>query len=220
MPDSHQKTALLIGATGLIGGQLLTKLLHSPYYSKVTVLTRRALEIRNTKLSEVIFDFDAPDASVVKADDIFCCLGSTIKKAGSREAFKKVDYEYPLRIAKLAKLNGATKYLIVTTMGADAKSSIFYNRVKGDIEQALRDLSFPCLHILQPSLLLGDRQETRTGEKTGELLMTVFKPLMIGPLKKYRAIASEKVANAMVALAKNPEEGIFVHNSEELQKFN
>jgi uncharacterized protein YbjT (DUF2867 family) len=219
MPDSHQKTALLIGATGLVGGQLLTKLLHSPYYSKVTVLTRRALEMRNTKLNEVIFDFDAPDASQVQADDIFCCLGTTIKKAGSREAFKKVDYEYPLRIAKLAKLNGASKYLIVTAMGADAKSSIFYNRVKGEVEQALRDLHFNSLHILQPSLLLGHREETRAGEKTGEILMTLFKPLMIGPLKKYRAIASEKVANAMVALAKTSDEGVFVHNSEELQKF-
>jgi uncharacterized protein YbjT (DUF2867 family) len=219
MPDLHLKTALLVGATGLVGGQLLTKLLHSPYYSKVTVLTRRALGIRNTKLNEVIFDFDAPDASMIKADDIFCCLGTTIKKAGSREAFKKVDFEYPLRTAKHAKLNGATKYLIVTAMGADPKSSIFYNRVKGEIEQALRELHFPSLHILQPSLLLGERQEARLGEKTGEVLMTLLKPLMLGPLKKYRAIDSEKVANAMLALAKKPEEGVFVHNSAELQKF-
>jgi len=213
------KTALLIGATGLIGGQLLTKLLHSPFYSKVIVLTRRALDLRNTKLTEVIFDFDRPDASRIMADDIFCCLGTTIKKAGSREAFKKVDFEYPLKVAKLAKLNGANKYIIVTAMGADPKSGIFYNRVKGEIESELKQLNFDSLHILQPSLLLGDRQESRTGEKIGEVLAAVFRPIMLGPLKKYRAIESEKVANAMIAFAKLPEKGVFVHDSGELQKF-
>ena len=213
------KTALLIGATGLIGGQLLTKLLHSPFYSKVIVLTRRALDLRNTKLTEVIFDFDRPDASRIMADDIFCCLGTTIKKAGSRETFKKVDFEYPLKVAKLAKLNGANKYIIVTAMGADPKSGIFYNRVKGEIESELKQLNFDSLHILQPSLLLGDRQESRTGEKIGEVLAAVFRPIMLGPLKKYRAIDSEKVANAMIAFAKLPEKGVFVHDSGELQKF-
>lgn len=213
------KTALLIGATGLIGNQLLTKLLHSPFYSRVIVLTRRSLEVRNTKLTEVIFDFDRPDASQVTADDIFCCLGTTIKKAGSREAFKKVDFEYPLKVAKLAKLNGASKYIIITAMGADPKSGIFYNRVKGEIESELKRLNFDSLHILQPSLLLGDRKESRTGEKVGEMLMAVFRPIMLGPLKKYRAIESERVANAMLAFAKMPDKGVFLHDSGELQKF-
>lgn len=213
------RVALLVGATGLIGSQLLTKLLHSPFYSKVIALTRTPLTVRNTKLKEVIFDFDRPDASQVMADDIFCCLGTTIKKAGSREAFRKVDYEYPLKIAKLAKLNGAQKYLIVTAMGADPKSGIFYNRVKGEVEQELKGLDYESLHILRPSLLLGDRKESRAGEKIGEILATVFKPIMLGPLKKYRAIDSEKVANAMMLLARNSENGIFVHDSGALQQF-
>lgn len=213
------RTALLIGATGLIGNQLLTKLLHSPFYSKIVVLTRRSLEVRNTKLKEIIFDFDRPDASQVVADDVFCCLGTTIKKAGSREAFRKVDFEYPLKIAKLAKLNGSEKYLIVTAMGSDPDSGIFYNRVKGEIETELKALNYNTLHILRPSLLLGDRKESRAGEKIGEVLIGIFKPLMIGPLKKYRAIDSEKVVNAMLALARKSEKGTFVHNSDELQNF-
>jgi uncharacterized protein YbjT (DUF2867 family) len=218
MEDSN-KTALLIGATGLVGSEVLTRLLHSPFYSSVIVLTRRPLEIRNTKLTEVSFDFDRPDATSIVADDIFCCLGTTIKKAGSRDAFRKVDLDYPVKIGKLAKLNGASQYLIVTAMGADADSGIFYNRVKGEVEQELRDIAYETLHILRPSLLLGDRKETRRGEKIGEVLTAVFKPLMIGPLKKYRAIEASKVANALLSLARRGEKGVFVHDSVELKTF-
>jgi len=219
MQESSSRTALIVGATGLVGSQLLTRLLHSPYYDRVVVLTRRTLGIINTKLSEVIFDFDKPDASKVKADDIFCCLGTTIKKAGSKEAFKKVDLEYPLNIAALAQGNGAEKFLIVTAMGADASSGIFYNKVKGEVEQGLTSMKYPVLHIFRPSLLLGDRPESRIGEKAGEVLAAIFKPVMIGPLKKYRAIDSGKVANAMLEFAKKSEKGVFIHDSGKLQAF-
>lgn len=219
MKTTTSRTALIIGATGLIGNQLLTKLLHTPYYDKVIVLTRRTLGITNTKLTEVIFNFDNPDAEKVKADDVFCCLGTTIKKAGSKDAFKKVDLEYPLTVAALALKNGAEKYLIVSSIGADPKSGIFYSKVKGEVEQGLTAMKFPTLHILHPSLLLGDRKEARLGEKVGEVLSAVFKPLMFGPLKKYRAIDSGKVANAMLAFAKKTETGVFIHDSEELQAF-
>ena len=219
MERTSSRTALIIGATGLIGGQLLTKLLHTPYYDKVIVLTRRTLGITNTKLTEVIFNFDNPDTEKVKADDIFCCLGTTIKKAGSKDAFKKVDLEYPLTVAALALKNGAQKYLIVSSVGADPKSGIFYSKVKGEVEQGLIAMKFPTLHIFHPSLLLGDRKEARMGEKVGEVLAAVFKPLMFGPLKKYRAIDSEKVANAMLVFAKKSETGVFIHDSAELQAF-
>jgi len=219
MQSSSSRTALIVGATGLIGSQLLTKLLHSPYYDKVTVLTRKSLGITNTKLSEVIFDFDKPDVSKVVGNDIFCCLGTTIKKAGSKEAFKKVDLEYPLTIAALAQKNGAEKFLIVTAMGADASSGIFYNQVKGEVQQGLIALKYPVLHIFQPSLLLGDREESRLGEKVGEVLAAVFKPVMLGPLKKYRAIDSEKVANAMLEFAKKSDKGVFFHDSGALQAY-
>jgi uncharacterized protein YbjT (DUF2867 family) len=213
------RTALLVGATGLIGNQLLLKLLQSPYYDRVTVLTRRSLGIRNTRLHEVIFDFENPDAQQVVANDVFCCLGTTIKKAGSKEAFKKVDLEYPLSVASLARKNGADKFLIVTAMGANSKSSIFYNQVKGEAEQGLISLKYPILHIFQPSLLLGDRPEPRLGEKVGAVIASIFKPLMLGPLKKYRAIESGKVANAMLEFAKKPDMGVFFHHSGELQAY-
>jgi len=219
MTNPSLKTALLIGATGLVGKQVLANLLNSSHYDTVKILTRRETGIRHEKLNEIFFDFDNPDASLVKADDIFCCLGTTIKKAGSEESFKKVDYLYPLQIGRLAKLNGALKYLIVSSMGADSKSMIFYNRVKGEIEKELTDLHFETLHILRPSLLLGDRGETRLGEKIGEVLAKILNPVMIGPLKKYAAIESEKVAKGMVTLAQLPDKGTFIHDSAALQQY-
>ncbi|WP_159470567.1 NAD-dependent epimerase/dehydratase family protein [Dyadobacter sp. 3J3] len=220
MSDASYKTALVIGATGLVGKQVLNYLLASPIYNQIKVLTRRSSGIQHEKLDEIFFDFDKPDASLVKADDIFCCLGTTIKKAGSEEAFKKVDFQYPLQIGRLGKLNGASKYLIVSSMGADSKSFIFYNRVKGEIEKELTDLHYDALHILRPSLLLGDRGgESRFGEKIGEVLAKILDPVMVGPLKKYAAIDSDKVARGMVELAQLPEKGVFIHNSAELQHF-
>lgn len=219
MTSSSSRTALLVGATGLIGRQLLIKLLHVPYYDSVIVLTRSSLNITHTKLTEINFNFEKPDGKVVVADDVFCCLGTTIKKAGSKEAFKKVDLEYPLAIATLAQKNGAEKFLIVSSMGASEESSFFYNQVKGQVEQRLAALKFPVLHIFRPSLLLGNRQESRLGEKLGGMFTTLLRPFMIGSLKKYRAIDSGKVANAMLAYAKKSEKGVFIHESDSLQSF-
>jgi len=219
MPEENLKTALLVGATGLVGQQVLQYLLDSPHYSEVKVLSRRTLNIKNPKLTEIIFDFEHPDRTLVKADDIFCCLGTTIKKAGSEEAFKKVDLDYPVKIAEFAKINGARKYLIVTAMGADTKSVFFYNRIKGEVQEKLAAMKFESLHILQPSLLLGNRKEERAGEKIGGVLSKLFAPLMNGALKKYKAIDSAKVARAMVSLATKPEKGVFTHDSAELQTF-
>lgn len=213
------RTALLVGATGLVGSQLLNKLIHTPYYHEVIVLTRSRLGITNTKLKEIIFDFNQPDGSQVVADDVYCCLGTTIKKAGSQEAFRKVDYQYPLEIARLAKKNGAKKYVIVTALGADASSSIFYSRVKGELEEALGTLGYEALHLVRPSLLLGDRQENRMGEKIGEGIAKLFGPLMFGPLKKFKAIDSAQVANAMLAFGKSGEKGTCIHNSDALQAY-
>jgi uncharacterized protein YbjT (DUF2867 family) len=219
MPEKNTKTALLIGATGLIGKQVLSNLLESSDYGEVKALTRKALNVRHPKLTEIIFDFDNPDKESVKADDVFCCLGTTIKKAGSQQAFRQVDLEYPLNIASLAKINGAEKYLIVSSMGADSKSVFFYNRVKGEVQDKLVSFNFDSLHILQPSLLLGEREERRLGEKVGEVLAKLLGPLMSGGMKKYKAIDSAKVARAMVVLAQKREKGIFIHNSAELQAY-
>ncbi|MPR35670.1 oxidoreductase [Salmonirosea aquatica] len=213
------KTALVIGATGLIGKQLVGELLNSDRYQEVRVLVRKSLRIPNPKLVEVLYNFAQPDASQVVSDDVYCCLGTTMKQAGSKEAFYAVDYEYPLQTARFARQNGAAQYLIVSSMGANPKSIFFYNRVKGEVEQSLRAVGFASLHIFRPSLLLGNRGEQRTGEKIGETVMRLFNPVMVGSLKKYRAIDSAKVAKAMLAFASQEQSGVFVHESDELQAY-
>ena len=153
------KTALLVGATGLVGGFVLEQLLEDAYYDSVVVLSRKSLQLQHTKLKEVLVNFDQLEnyTNDIKADVVFCCLGTTIKAAGSQEAFKKVDYEYPLRVAEIAKQNGASAFLIVTALGAAKSSIIFYNRVKGEVEEAIGSLHFDAFHILQPSLIIGER---------------------------------------------------------------
>jgi len=213
------KTALLVGATGLVGGHCLAFLLKSPHYTKVTCLVRKKLPIINDKLQQVVVDFDnLPEhANQITGDDVYCCLGTTIKKAKSKENFKKVDYHYPLEVANIALQNGAQQYIIVSAMGADKNSLIFYNEVKGKVEDDLKALPFKSLHILQPSLLLGNREENRPGEKLGEAAMKTFGFLMHGPLKKYRAIEAEAVAFAMVHLASTAPSGIHTHESDQIQ---
>jgi uncharacterized protein YbjT (DUF2867 family) len=219
MKSNTPKKALVIGATGLIGKQLVELLLNSDRYNEVRVLVRKLLHIPHPKLVEVRYNFAQPDATQVIGDDVFCCLGTTMKQAGSKEAFYAVDYEYPVQTARFARQNGATQYLIVSSMGADPKSAFFYNRVKGEVEESLRLVGFGSLHIFRPSLLLGDRGERRIGEQIGESLMRVFKPIMIGPLRKYQAIDSATVANAMLAFAGKEQSGVFVHESDELQSY-
>jgi uncharacterized protein YbjT (DUF2867 family) len=161
------KSALLVGATGLVGSFVLDQLLQDPSYDSVVVLSRKPLNNNNPKLKEVIVNFDEPDkySKDIKADVVFCCLGTTIKAAGSQEAFRKVDYEYPLQVAEIAKQNGTSTFLIITALGSSKSSIIFYNRVKGEVEEAIGKLNFDAFHILQPSLIIGERKESRTGRR-------------------------------------------------------
>lgn len=190
------ETALLAGATGLVGGHLLPLLLDR--YQKVTVLTRRKLEQHHPHLEQVITDFDR--LPTITASDVYCALGSTIKKAGSREAFRRVDYEYPLIIARHAA-GGARQFLLVSSVGADLKSSNFYLHTKGELENALAALPFTSLHLFRPSFLIGQRTEHRAGEKWGTAVAKTLEPLLLGPLRKYRAIEAAVLARAMVAAA-------------------
>ncbi|MBC7588877.1 MAG: oxidoreductase, partial [Chitinophagaceae bacterium] len=194
------KTALLVGATGLTGNLLLQLLLANNDYEKVTVYTRRTLGINHAKLEEKIIDFDTLNEAV-QAEDVFCCLGTTIKKAGSKPAFEKVDYEYPLRIAKLQQQVGSKNFLVISAMGADASSMIFYSRVKGKLENELQQLGYRSLYILRPSLIVGDRKEKRTGEKIGMILSAIINPILIGPLKKYKSVSAMAIAKAMMHFA-------------------
>ena len=214
------KTALVVGATGLVGGTLLEYLLNEIYYRKVIVLTRSRLPIQNPKLEEIIVDFDHLQNTQLsrEVDDVYCCLGTTMKKAGSKEAFRRVDYHYPLETARLGLKNGASQYLIVTALGANKKSVFFYNRVKGEVEEALWKLNFEAIHIFRPSLLLGEREEQRTGEKMSEIVMKFIQPFLIAGLKKFRAIKSEKVAAAMYKIAQENLKGRFIYESDKIMK--
>lgn len=214
------RTALLLGATGLVGGELLSLLLADGEYRQVTVLVRRHLALTHPKLMQQIVDFDnlAKAADAFGADDVFCCLGTTIKKAGSQDAFRKVDYTYPLESAKLAWQKGAKQYLLITALGANARSAIFYNRVKGEVEEAIGRLTLNGFHIFRPSLLLGDRQESRLGEKIASTVMGPLGFLLAGPLKKYRGIPARTVAQAMLRTAKRDLTGHHAYDSDRIQE--
>lgn len=214
------KTALLVGATGLVGGFVLEQLLEDAYYDSVVVLSRKSLQLQHAKLKEVLVNFDQLEnyTNDIKADVVFCCLGTTIKAAGSQEAFKKVDYEYPLRVAEIAKQNDASAFLIVTALGAAKSSIIFYNRVKGEVEEAIGNLHFDAFHILQPSLIIGERKESRAGEGIAQKLSPVYDALMFGPLAKYKSIKAEQIAKAMLHYSKTDATGILRHESDALQK--
>jgi len=210
------KTALIVGASGLIGKHLTQKLLTSNYYEKVSVIVRKQLNIIHPKLEQIVMDFDNLDASKIFAEDIFCCLGTTMKQAGSKDAFYKVDFNYPLNIAKAGLENGAKQFLFVSSMGADEKSMVYYSRVKGKIEKELSDLRYPTLIILRPSMLEGERENPRMGEKIGNVVMNLFAPLIPD---NYKVIAGEKVAQAMLELAQKNIRNIGIFESGSLQKF-
>lgn len=214
------RTALIFGSTGLTGGHCLTALLNSDRYKKVISLVRRSAGLQHPKLKEHIIDFNklTDYHQLIQADDLYCCMGTTIKKAGSKEQFKKVDFHYPFEIAKIAVTNGAKQFMLVSSIGADAKSLFFYTKVKGELEQAINHLGYETVHILQPSFLLGNRQEFRAGEKFGIAAAKAMQVLMVGPLKKYRGIEAKTVAEVMLALANRQEKGRFVWESDEIQE--
>ena len=203
MNDSQTTSALIAGASGLVGGHLLRRLLAQRSYARVEILVRRALPLTHARLIQRIVDFDRLDAGAVAVDTdtLFCCLGTTIKRAGSQDAFRRVDHDYPLTLARLAKSAGARQFLMVSALGADARSSLFYSRVKGETERDIAALGFPKSVFMRPSLLLGERPDRRPGEKVAAVLGRTLAPLLIGPLRKYRPIAGDEVAAAMIYAA-------------------
>lgn len=215
-----QKTALLAGASGLVGSYCLRLLLQSNRYDKVIVISRKALPVQHPKLRQLVVDFDKLDTykhSLI-ADDIYCTLGTTIKKAGSKENFYKVDYTYVVNLAAITSANFASQFLVVSAVGANANASIFYSRVKGQMENTVKPMPFLGVHIFQPSLLLGPRQEMRFGEQVGSVLNKVFGGLLVGSLKKYKAISAEEVAQAMLNAAMQDGAGIKIHDTETIRQ--
>lgn len=214
------RTALLFGASGLVGGHCLDLLLHDDAYAKVVAFVRRGLTVSHPKLRVEVIDFDRLEdyASRIVGDDLFCCLGTTIAVAGSQDAFYKVDFTYPHRIALAAEHNGVDQLLLVSSIGADSGSSIFYSRVKGELEDAVRKIPFAGVQIFRPSLLLGERKDVRLGEKIGAVLSTVISPLLFGPLRKYRPIKARDVAAAMIAVAKRAPGGINIYQGADIRE--
>jgi uncharacterized protein YbjT (DUF2867 family) len=204
IPEPHIKTALLFGASGLVGNHLLRELLKDNYYEKVKIFVRKPLNINDPKLTEHIIDFNnlSSYSELFKGVTIFCCLGTTIKKAGSQAAFRKVDFDYPYIIGKLCEANNVNHYLLVSSIGANINSKSFYPKLKGEIEQEIIKLGFEKASIFRSSFLVGERKEKRAGEKIGILISNLFSFLSIGRLKEYKPILAKTVAKAMLATAK------------------
>ncbi len=202
------KTAIIIGATGLVGSTLVKQLLENQAYSKIVLLLRKPLNIIHSKLIQEIIDFDKLDASKIVGDDLFCAMGTTLKKAGSKEAQYKIDCTYPYEIAKIAKVNGVKQFILVSSVGANFDSSNFYLRTKGDLEKKMKSLGFQNFVCVRPSMLLGDREEYRLGEKIGAVLSNFLSPLLYGSLRKYHGIESSDVAKAMQKFANQGLSGV------------
>lgn len=215
----NNKTAILLGASGLVGSFLLDILLNSEEYRSVIIFVRKEIGLKHSKLTEHIIDFDQLDkyADLVQADDLFCCLGTTIKQAKTREAFKLVDYYYPLKFAEMAKKNGVTQFLMVTSIGANDTSSVFYLKTKGECEEAIKKLNLSSTSIFRPSSLLGPRKVVRPQERIGEIVMKVFSFCLIGKLRKYRPIQAQRVAEAMSIVAQSPKQGFTIYESDQIE---
>ena len=209
-----RRSALLVGATGLVGGHCLELLAVDPVYDRVTVLVRRELSrMPSPKVVQHVVDFDHLEhlPPEVRAQDVFCALGTTIKQAGSEAAFRKVDLDYPVRVAKLMLDRGAEQFIVVSSLGANPKARVMYSRVKGEMEAAVSALPFQSVTILRPSLLLGERKEFRLGEELAKrigFLMTA----------SYKPVHARKVAASMIAAAKQHQPGTRILESAEISR--
>lgn len=212
------RSAIVVGATGLTGASLVKQLCENEEYISVTVIARRKPDFEHPKLEVKIRAFNRLEESDIEfVHELYCCLGTTIKKAGSKEAFEKVDFEYPLNIASLAKKRGIPHMLVISAMGANENSPFYYNRVKGKLERDLIELNLQRLSIIRPSLLVGNRDDFRFGEKVGEAVLKIAKPFLVGPLKRSRAIEASQVAKAMIVIALHgKKQPVTIYPSQEL----
>lgn len=210
------KVALIAGATGLVGSHLLTLLLSGDRYEKVIAITRKPLPDHPRLIQSTVDMGDTSSYATYRADDVYCCLGTTIAVAGSKENFRKVDFLYPSVMAKAMAANGARQFMLVSALGANKSSSIFYNRVKGEVEEAVMHSGIRSVHIFRPSLLLGEREGKRAGEDAAKVFYKIFGFFIP---KKYKGIEAAKVANAMYASAAWDQSGVQIHESGELQNY-
>jgi uncharacterized protein YbjT (DUF2867 family) len=218
--DMKQKTAILIGATGLTGRLLLTRLVADDSYASIKLFSRRASGNKSSKILEFIGDVLHLESfkSDFTADEVFCCIGTTSAKTKDRTVYKAIDFGIPFIASKLAKENNIPTFLVISSMGANPKSNIFYSKTKGEMEQAVLNQKIPNTYILRPSLIMGERDQRRIGENIGAVLLKLTSVFLIGRLKKYRAIEADCIASAMISLAKlMPDKQIV--NSDIIQEF-
>ena len=209
------KTALLFGASGLVGSHLLNQLIKDTNYSKIKLFVRSVTEIIDPKVEIIKTDFNnlQNHKEDVKGDDCFFCIGTTKQNSSDKDEYRKVELDIPKEIAKIAKLNLVNSFIFVSAIYANPNSSGDYVRFKGLVEEELKRLNFPKLALMRPSFLMGDRKEKRVGEKIGIFVFKLLSPLLLGPLKKMRPINAETVAKAMIRAAnENLEKNIFESN--------
>jgi len=212
--------AVVAGASGLIGSNLLSILLQEPDYDEVLILVRNELPIQHKKLIQLKVDFAHLNdyQAYINGNVIFCCLGSTRKKTPDLNVYRRIDHDYPLQLAQMAKESGIPQYHLVSSIGANVSSSNYYTKMKGEVEADIEKISLPGLHIYRPAFLTGDRKENRPAERILVPLMAFLNPLLIGKLKKYRTIAAETVAWAMYKQSLKNKEGIFIYPSDKIKE--
>ena len=214
-----QRTAIVLGATGLIGNLLLEELIQSDIYREIRIFVRQTLDVSHSKIREYSVDFSDPMAfsEQIKGDDLFICLGTTIKKAGSVSAMEEIDRDLPFSLASIAFANGTKRIAVVSSMGANPRSSNYYLRIKGEMEQAIIKINFENIAIVRPSMLFGERKEKRTGEIIAKFVMKTFNPFLFGKMKKFRGIHARDVAKAMIAILQK-DQSKMVYESDELRQ--
>ena len=200
-----QKTAIIIGAKGLTGSLLLKRLVTDGSYTNIKLFSRKSTGVRSPKVKEFLGDILQLEEfkKDFTADEVYCCVGTTSSKTKDREVYRAIDFGIPSKAATLARENKIPTFMVISSMGANTQSKIFYSRTKGEMEQAVLDQDIPNTFILRPSLILGDRNEKRFGESFGALVLKVTNTLLVGRLKKYRAIKADQIAAAMISLAKS-----------------
>ena len=205
---SSKRRALLVGATGLVGKRLLGRLLDDDAYDRINTLGRRVPNVEHERAVHHVTDFWEPDLEVPPTNVLFCCLGTTIKDAGSPAAFHSIDFELVVNTATSAAAAGADTLIVISSVGADRESKNLYLRTKGEMEQAVTSLNYRKCGIVRPSLLLGARERLRPTEQLGKFAAHIVNPLLIGNLSKYRGVDADVVASAMIGLDRADFDGI------------
>ena len=213
------KTAIVIGATGLTGNLLLKKLIEDERYDFVKIFGRRKVEITHSKIIQFTGNLMELDRfkDDFNGEEVYCCIGTTSKKTPNKSQYRKIDFGIPVTAAKLCKENNINCFLVISALGANAKSSIFYNKTKGEMEQAVLEQNIPFTYILRPSLILGNRNDNRLVENLGKKAFDTFQFLFVGKLKKYRAIEANQIAQTMIYLA-NTKPEIDIIESNKIEK--